>query len=531
VLVRRLLALAALFAVELGVITIWLDGPRLARGGALASLFRDWGPIILREAVVFATVFLTFACLRFQSALAAVSERMETTGIQSGLLFAHALALAVFGAFSIGLYRTGASIQQDWLAVGWFAAGFGAIAFGASAFVRPVFWRQIFQATGSLWILALSAASAVALSGPLMTLLWRPATALTLALAQVLLRPFGVFYADPNALSIGNAKFNVVLSSGCSGLEGVGLILAFTTVWLVLFRRECRFPQALLLLPLGTVIIYLLNSVRVASLVLVGNAGFESIAAGGFHSQAGWIAFNFVALGICLAAREVRWISMAKTDRGTAAAAASESANPVAVWILPFVLILAAGMAARAASATFEWLYPLRFLAAAAAVWFFRRQYCALDWHVDWTGATAGVLVFALWIGLDHSVAGPAPPELASAAPSLAFGWIAVRALAAVITVPIAEELAFRGFLLRRFIAADFQAVSFRQFSWLALIASSVIFGALHGSRWMAGSLAGAIYALTVLRRGWLGNAVVAHATTNALIALDVLVFHHWDLW
>jgi CAAX prenyl protease-like protein len=205
--------------------------------------------------------------------------------------------------------------------------------------------------------------------------------------------------------------------------------------------------------------------------------------------------------------------------------------NPTAAWVLPFVAILAAGMASRALSARFEWLYSLRLLAAVIALWFFRRKYAGLDWRVDWTAPSAGLLVFVIWIGLDHSVRGPMPPALAAAPSVAAVGWLTLRVLGAAVTVPIAEELAFRGFLLRRFISADFDAVSFRRFSLFALLASSLIFGVLHGNRWLSGSLAGIIYALTVMRRGRLGNAVVAHATTNALLALDVLIFHHWDLW
>jgi CAAX prenyl protease-like protein len=70
-----------------------------------------------------------------------------------------------------------------------------------------------------------------------------------------------------------------------------------------------------------------------------------------------------------------------------------------------------------------------------------------------------------------------------------------------------------------------------RRFSWLALLVSSLLFGLLHGDRWFVGILAGALYALVLLRRGRIGDAVAAHATTNALLAVDVLAFHHWHLW
>jgi hypothetical protein len=34
-----------------------------------------------------------------------------------------------------------------------------------------------------------------------------------------------------------------------------------------------------------------------------------------------------------------------------------------------------------------------------------------------------------------------------------------------------------------------------------------------------------------MLRRGCIGDAIAAHATTNALIAVYVLAFHQWQLW
>ncbi len=40
----------------------------------------------------------------------------------------------------------------------------------------------------------------------------------------------------------------------CSGYEGIGLIWVFLGVFYWWFRNELRFPQALLLIPLGTVL-------------------------------------------------------------------------------------------------------------------------------------------------------------------------------------------------------------------------------------------------------------------------------------
>ncbi len=52
----------------------------------------------------------------------------------------------------------------------------------------------------------------------------------------------------------------------------------------------------------------------------------------------------------------------------------------------------------------------------------------------------------------------------------------------------------------------------------------------MHG-RWLAGTLAGMAYALALYRRGKIVDAIVAHATTNALIAGFVLATGNWSLW
>jgi len=100
-----------------------------------------------------------------------------------------------------------------------------------------------------------------------------------------------------------------------------------------------------------------------------------------------------------------------------------------------------------------------------------------------------------------------------------------------VVTVPIAEELAFRGFLLRRLISADFDSVSFQRWTLWAVFASSLIFGLLHSDRWIAGSIAGMLYASAQKWRGRIGDAIVAHGVTNALIAVSVLWSGNWSLW
>jgi CAAX prenyl protease-like protein len=97
--------------------------------------------------------------------------------------------------------------------------------------------------------------------------------------------------------------------------------------------------------------------------------------------------------------------------------------------------------------------------------------------------------------------------------------------------VPIAEELAYRGYVLRRLVNSDFQSVKFHDIRWPALAICAVLFGITHGTMWLPAMLAGLAYGAIAIRTGSIGEAVVAHATTNALLAASVLLFDQWQLW
>jgi CAAX prenyl protease-like protein len=98
-----------------------------------------------------------------------------------------------------------------------------------------------------------------------------------------------------------------------------------------------------------------------------------------------------------------------------------------------------------------------------------------------------------------------------------------------VVLTPLVEELAFRAYLTSRLTGDNCQQIG--QFTWLSFVVSSLLFGLFHQGHWLAGSLAGMGYALALYRRRQLMDAVLAHATTNALIAGYVLLTQRWSLW
>jgi exosortase E/protease (VPEID-CTERM system) len=323
-------------------------------------------------------------------------------------------------------------------------------------------------------------------------------------------------------------------------MEGLGLVLVFTGVWLWYFRKENRFPQALLLIPSALVTVWLLNIVRIAVIILIGNAGAADVAMVGFHSQAGWIAFTAVALLFCMATRKIAWVRSAPADAGGVIDGSPEMTDQdesvaTAAYLVPFLAILAASFISKAASGYFEWLYPLRFIAAAVALWCFRSEYKRLDWRFGWVAPATGAAIFLAWIvpglWIHDRPESPLGSALAALSPSMHAAWIAFRIAAAVITVPIAEELAFRGYLARRITGRNFDEVSFSRLTALSVCLSAIAFGLMHGSHWFVGTLAGFAYAVALRWRGRIGDAIVAHATSNLLLAAWVLMRDDWSLW
>jgi exosortase E/protease (VPEID-CTERM system) len=367
-------------------------------------------------------------------------------------------------------------------------------------------------------------------------LLWEPLSQATFWTVSLLLRLVcREVVTRPADFVIGTPRFRVAIAPQCSGYEGIALIWVVMGIYIWQFRRTLRFPRVLLLLPLGAAVIWLANSARIAALVMIGAYVSRGVAKGGFHSQAGWLAFNAVALGLVVIAHRTRFF---RTPPAITAAAAGP--NAVAAYLVPFMSLIGVMMITKALSdgAGLDRLYPLRVVAAAAFLWYYRAQYTDLSWqgraHAFTPAVFLGGVAFVVWMALENAVP-PAGSQAAAPGPeqypqAWFWLWVCFRVVGSVVVVPLAEEIAFRGYLIRRLIAADFTAVEPGRFTWFSFLISSALFGALHG-RWLAGTVAGLIYAVALYRRRALADAVAAHATTNALIAGHVLTTGSWSLW
>jgi exosortase E/protease (VPEID-CTERM system) len=447
-------------------------------------------------------------------------------------LAVHLLVFAGFVVLSTEIFVEGTTDIPVGVgsATAWLALALTTLIFWLLAMAPWQAWRWL--VAEERWAFLVSGAVAIGawLAGQVTQVLWRPLAGATFWLAK---HQLGLLYpdvvADTGRRILGTSSFQVEIAPSCSGYEGIGLIVAFVGVYLWLFRKNLRFPQALLLLPISAAIIWLFNTLRVTTLIAVGTSWSPEVALGGFHSQAGWISFLTVALLVVYVTHRTGLFAHDPPAAHTPAAAHALLATAL---LTPFVVLMAAAIVTTAFAPGYDAWYPVKVLATAGVLWYFCSVYRQLAWGWSWESIGIGVAVFAVWLLLEPTPETPAtlPNQLAAIPVSLAVLWLVCRVVGSVVIVPLVEELAFRGYLLRKLAAWDFEQVDPRQFAPFAFLASSLLFGLLHG-RWLAGTLAGMAYALAVYRRGRIGDALVAHSTTNALIAGSVLLFGQWHLW
>ena len=355
----------------------------------------------------------------------------------------------------------------------------------------------------------------------------------------------GRFYpgvvADPHSYLLGTPRFQIIVGSTCSGVQGLALLSVLLLTWSFYDRKRLRLGRVLLLGCLALMVMWSLNIVRLAALIAIGDAGYPGVAINGFHSEAGWIALNVVTLALLVALERVPWFrkmapaGVAPQTLGAGSGIPRLAARNVpAIYLLPFLAITAASVVSHAVSGDFEWSYPLRFVAPLAVLWWYRAEYRRMDLRFGVVGVLAGLAVAGLWIGL-HRLGHVDGQALAGSLAAMSAWhravWIAVRVLAAVVTVPLAEELAFRGFLARRIVSAEVEAVPYARLTVMAVLLSAVCFGLMHGSMWGPGIVSGIVFGLLAKYRDRLGEAVAAHAVANLGIAVWVLARGDFGLW
>jgi len=214
--------------------------------------------------------------------------------------------------------------------------------------------------------------------------------------------------------------------------------------------------------------------------------------------------------------------------------------------VLPFILFLILTTCqGRIGLASHFWFYAVKTLVGIALIAWMWSQVKEMRWRISWEACCVGLACFLIWVGLDGviprlgALLGDAaeekpwqwnPLEFFTDHPALAWTFVGIRVLGSTLIVPPLEEVFYRSAVYRYWVAPNIESVPLNRFHFKAFLATSILFGVVH-QEWLAGIFCGAAFQWLVLRKGHLGDAMTAHAITNALLGLYVVWTDSWQFW
>jgi CAAX prenyl protease-like protein len=216
-------------------------------------------------------------------------------------------------------------------------------------------------------------------------------------------------------------------------------------------------------------------------------------------------------------------------------------ASPIHARVVPFVVLVAPLFIQDSFGEDLRyWVYLGRMVLSGWCLWQIRDLVPEMRWNFSWEGAVAGVLVLALWVGLDpfypkssllFHLGDPWNPFKHFGSGSV-LGWFFffVRTLGSAIVIPPIEEIFYRSFLYRYLVKLKFTDMPLSKFHPLSFFVTSALFGLEH-FQWLAGILCGLIFQFLVVKKGRLGDAIFAHGVTNFLLGIWIYWRNDWQFW
>ena len=200
-----------------------------------------------------------------------------------------------------------------------------------------------------------------------------------------------------------------------------------------------------------------------------------------------------------------------------------------------------------------QWVFPLQTVVTLGVLFFFRRQYDFRPANGLGLAVVAGFVGIVIWLapgwiyqtydfepGILRYV-GFAPrtdgfdPTFIRQHSAL---WYAVavgfRFIRMVVVVALAEEIFWRGFLMRYLIDmdGDHWEVPFGTFSWTSLVVVTTAFIFAHAPVDFIGALTYGLLAYFVaVRTKSLTACIVMHAVANLLLGIYVMYSQQWGYW
>ena len=217
-------------------------------------------------------------------------------------------------------------------------------------------------------------------------------------------------------------------------------------------------------------------------------------------------------------------------------------------YIWPFfTYLIGVSVASRLGS-----MYPLAYAAVVvlvgAVTWSVLRGHRIVvpHWRVG-EAVIVGLVGIALWIGLselglERNIATHLPewlrpgPRVAYnpfeelTQPMAVWGFLGLRLIGLVALVPLAEELFWRGFLLRWLTSPEWEEVPLGRFSGRSFFLVVLLFTLAH-PEWLAAAVYCALLNWLLYWKKDLWSCIVAHGVSNLALGLYILATGAWWLW
>lgn len=222
----------------------------------------------------------------------------------------------------------------------------------------------------------------------------------------------------------------------------------------------------------------------------------------------------------------------------------AKGAGKLARWpSLGYVLPFGVFVAFLASQSLFQASQAVRFFTVLIALAIFSRGLLRTRPSGFLGSVLLGIAVFFLWIGPDalfpgyrnsmlfsNSLVGHAQGATLPAEKTDII-FLVFRVLGSVVTIPIIEELFWRGWMMRWLIDRQFTRVPIGTYHVEAFWIVALLFASEHGSYWDVGLITGAIYNWWAIRTKNLTDCIIAHAVTNACLAAYVIGWGKWQYW
>ena len=210
-------------------------------------------------------------------------------------------------------------------------------------------------------------------------------------------------------------------------------------------------------------------------------------------------------------------------------------------YVFPFVIYIGIGVLVSGLLVGYEdyhlyVAYAVRTLIVGAILLRYRSLYTELrERKLDPLALLIGLLIFALWVGLDghypmfSSASSHYDPTVLGT--EMLIVLLCLRLVGSVLVAAFIEELFIRSFLLRVLIDPDKWAdVPVGTYTLGSFIVVVLFFGFAH-FQWLPGMLTGILLNLLLYKRKSIFSCVQAHAIANLMLFLYVIYTGSWFFW